>query len=138
MSEEEPKRKKSIYVGAPACFALELALQHIDKAFADLRVGRYTGAYVVGSALERPDWRDIDVRFIMDDLTFKEQFPHAEEHWEFDPKWLLLTVAISKWLSDQTGLPVDFQFQPMTYANAMHKKPRNAAGLRFKTAEDGA
>tara|TARA_R110002074_G_scaffold299200_1_gene470683 strand:- start:455 stop:790 length:336 start_codon:yes stop_codon:yes gene_type:complete len=111
-------------------------MQHVNRAFEDNREGRFTGAYVVGSVLERADWRDVDVRFIMDDVSFAEMFPDADQHWEFDPKWLLLTVAISKWLSDQTGLPIDFQFQPQTHANARHKGRRNAVGLRFAKSED--
>jgi hypothetical protein len=39
-------------------------------------------------------------------------------------------VAISERLSKVTGLPVDFQFQPMTFANERHNKPRQALGMR--------
>lgn len=127
----EPKpRTKGIYVGAPACFALELACQHLNAAFGD-----DFGCYVVGSALERPDWRDVDVRLIMDDKAFEAEFPDAgpvsRHRWEFDPKWLILTTAISAWLRQQTGLPIDFQFQPQSHANARHKGMRNAVGLRI-------
>ena len=105
-AEAEPqKRTKGVYVGAPACFALEAACQDINRAFSGF------GCYLVGSALERPDWRDIDVRFIMSDEAFRAEFPSAGpiEHarWEFDPKWILLTVSISERLSKLTGLPVD-------------------------------
>lgn len=127
--EPAKPRRKGIYIGAPAVFALEQACQHITKAF-----GMY-GCYVVGSCLERPDWRDIDVRYILPDEEFAKLFPDAEIFpdgtgaWEFDARWLLLTVAVSDWLRKQTGLPVDFQFQPQTHANARHKGNRNAVGL---------
>jgi hypothetical protein len=124
MNEQEP-RKKASYIGAPACFALELALQQVCEAFA----GGF-GCYIVGSALERPDWRDVDVRLIMTDDEFAREFPNAGRHWEHDPKWLLLTVSISQWLSKQSGLPVDFQFQPQTHANKMYPGIRHAAGIR--------
>jgi hypothetical protein len=131
---EPAGRKKGVYVGAPACFALEMACQDINRAFGGF------GCYLVGSALERPDWRDIDVRLIMADEAFRAEFPGAgpiaHGRWEFDPKWLLLTVAISERLSKLTGLPVDFQFQPQTHANDKHKKPRNALGLRFALEDD--
>ncbi len=119
------KRTKFIHIGAPACFALELAMQHVNSAF-----GGY-GSYVVGSCLERPDWRDVDIRMIMDDEDFDKEFPNTRVDgiWEFDAKWLLLTVSISQWLKDQTGLPIDFQFQPQTHANQRHKGQRNAVGL---------
>jgi hypothetical protein len=127
-----PKRKKSVYVGAPACFSLELACQPINRAFGGF------GCYLVGSALERPDWRDIDVRYIMTDEEFAAEFPAvnmAAHNWEFDPKWILLTTGISAYLSKASGLPVDFQFQPQTHANERHKGPRNALGLEFAPPE---
>ncbi len=116
-------RVKSSYVGAPAIFALDLACQTINKAFGDY------GCYLVGSALERADWRDVDVRFIMDDGCFADLFPNAGQHWEQDARWLLFTVAIAKWLSEASGLPIDFQIQPQTHANERHKGKRNALGL---------
>ena len=119
--------EKAVHVGAPACFALEMAMQHVNAAFDSF------GSYVVGSSLVRPDWRDVDIRMIMADDEFDKFFPGTRETntWEFDPRWLLLTVAISDWLKKQTGLPVDFQFQPQTHANERHKGNRNAVGLKF-------
>lgn len=134
MTEEDqcttaPKRQKGVYVGAPACFLLEKECQFLHQAFGGF------GCYLVGSALERPDWRDVDVRFIMTDEEFETLFPDAGGvercRWEFDARWILLTTAISAHLSRATGLPVDFQFQPQTHANARHKGPRNALGLIF-------
>lgn len=125
------KRQKSVYVGAPACFALELACKHLNAAFD----GR---CYLVGSALERPDWRDIDVRLMMGDDAFKALFPDAglSGHWEFDARWLVMTVAISGWLSKETGLPVDFQFQPSSHANKVHDKWRNPLGNTYVSARE--
>ena len=127
-----PKRKKGVYVGAPACFHLEMACQELNAAFPGF------GCYLVGSALERPDWRDIDVRLIMSDDAFAAMFPGSlhenREHggtWEFHPRWLIMTTAISDWLNKRTGLPVDFQFQPQTHANKAHCGRRNALGVRF-------
>lgn len=118
-------RKKSCYIGAPKVFVLELACKPITAAF-----GGY-GLYQVGSSLERADWRDIDLRLILSDAEFARLFPDAGDHWELDERWLLMTVSISEHLSRVTGLPIDFQFQPQTHANARHKGPRNAFGLRI-------
>src|SRR3546814_7590602 len=66
-----------------------------------------------------------DVRLILEDAEFEKLFPDATLHsaaWEFDPRWLLLTVSISERLSRLTGLPIDFQFQPQTHANERHKR----------------
>jgi hypothetical protein len=115
-------RKKSNYVGAPAIFALEQACMQICDAFDGY------GCYLVGSSLERPDWRDVDVRYIMADDLFDSMFG---PHWEHDARWLLLTVSISGWLSKVTGLPIDFQFQPQTHANEKHGGRRDAIGIRI-------
>lgn len=125
-----PKRQKFIHTGAPKCFDLELACQQISDAFGDDGFG----CYVVGSALERPDWRDIDVRLIMSDEAFDRLFPDAggaQNHQEHDARWLIMTSATSAWLSARTGLPIDFQFQRQTQANEHHKGRRNALGFRF-------
>jgi hypothetical protein len=121
------KREKQVYVGAPACFALEMACQHICDAYDAF------GCYVVGSSLERQDWRDVDVRLILDDADFAREFPGVEgRSWEHDSKWLLTVVSISAWLTKHTGLPVDFQIQPQTHANDIHKGKRNAIGLKIR------
>ena len=125
------KSQKAIYIGAPACFALELAVRQVCEAFGVYRGEQFSGCYVVGSALERPDWRDVDVRLILGDNRFAEIFPDAGSQWEHDARWLLLTTTISQWLTSATGLPVDFQFQPMSHANARHKGPRNPIGFRM-------
>lgn len=135
MSDEiAPKRKKHNYVGAPAIFALTQACQDLNRAFGGF------GCYLVGSAMERPDWRDVDVRFILSDEEFATLFPGAEVHsgaWEFDQRWLIMTISISERLSKLTGLPIDFQFQPQTHANKQHgEKPRNALGLYYSKRED--
>lgn len=124
---DEPQ-KKTNYVGAPAIFALEQACKPINRAFG------HFGCYLVGSALERANWRDVDVRFIMEDAEFAKLFPDAGDHWEFDDRWLLLTVSISERLSKVTGLPIDFQFQPQTHANARHNKPRHSLGWNMAKA----
>ncbi len=126
--------KKASYIGAPAVFALELACQHINAA-----LGHY-GCYLVGSSMERADWRDVDVRFIMGDEDFAALFPAVDLNtgsaiWEFDPRWLLFNTAICQWLRTQTGLPIDFQIQPQTFANARHDKQRSAVGLRIAKQE---
>lgn len=131
---KKPPRVKAAYIGAPAHFLLELACQHLHRAFCCDEQG-YAGIYLVGSALERPEWRDVDVRLMLDDESFRRMFPDAgpinETRWEFDPRWIIMTASIAAWLSKQTGLPIDFQFQPQSHANEHHKGRRNALGLCF-------
>lgn len=129
------KRHKGVYLGAPACFALELAIRPVCEAYGVYDGREYRGGcYLVGSVLQRPDWRDVDIRLMLTDEAFAVEFPNAGQHWEHDAKWLLLTTAISKHLMMATGgLPIDFQFQPSTEANKRHKGHRNAIGLRMSS-----
>lgn len=123
---KQPKKSKPSHVGTPAIFKLELACQTINKVYGGQ-------CYLVGSCLDRPDWRDIDVRMILDDEAFEKLFPDAPLHsaaWEFDARWLFLVARTADWLKEQSGLPVDFQFQPRTFANERHPYKRNAIGMR--------
>jgi len=125
-------QSKSSYVGAPAIFLLELACRQINEAFGNPK--SCANCYLVGSAIERADWRDVDVRFIMPDEEFSALFPgvHLDNAlWEYHPRWLLLTSSISKYLQQYTGLPIDFQFQPQTFANKRHDKNRHAIGMKI-------
>ncbi len=133
IEEIRAERKKASHVGAPAIFLLHTACRQINEAF-----GEGYGCYLVGSALAKPDWRDVDVRLILGDQEFARLFPDAGNHWEHDPRWLLLTCSISRHLSEITGLPIDFQFQPRSHANTYHKGPRSALGLKFSDHSDRA
>lgn len=129
-----PKRQKVGYVGAPAIFALKSACQDLARAF------NCYGVYLVGSALERPDWRDVDVRMILSDEAFVGLFPGAVHdgkpaNWEANPRWLWMTISISDRLSKLSGLPIDFQFQPQTHANDAHKGRRDCLSIHIDHAE---
>ena len=108
-----------------------MAVQTINEAFG----GGSFGCYLVGSATKRPDWRDIDIVCIMQDEAFEVLFPDAGEYWEHDARWLLMTIAISRWLSERCGHLVDFKFQKQSHANKYHRGPRHAIGLVFKKSD---
>lgn len=121
---DKAPRKKVSYVGVPAIFELNLACHLLVRGFGHT-------IYLVGSALDRPDWRDVDLVMIMSDEAFAAEFPCSGlngGHWELDPKWLVMTCAISKWLAEKSGVLVDFKFQPRTWANERHKGRRSAMG----------
>jgi|ERR1019366_154320 hypothetical protein len=128
-TKPDEKKHKASYVGAPAIFALKQACQDLSRAFYGC------GIYLVGSALERADWRDVDVRGILDDAEFAELFPDADDHWECDERWLWINISISERLARITGLPIDFQFQPQTQANARHKGHRDCLSMSFDKKE---
>lgn len=97
----------------------------------------YRAPYLVGSAL-RGTFRDVDVRLILEDEEFDSMFAGATAS-EQCAKWELLSLAIGDYLRRETGLPIDFQIQRRSEANARHSGPRNPLGLVsvFAGAGDG-
>jgi hypothetical protein len=100
-------------------YHLDQACQLISKAFGG-RPPYLVGTAGVGGA---ESYRDVDVRMMLGDEEFAEVCPTRE-------RWELLCLSIGAYLSARTGLPIDFQLQRMTEANALHGgKPRNPLGL---------
>lgn len=88
--------------------------------------------FLVGSSQERPDYRDVDVRAILNDADFDAIIPGGASARldRIDARLLALNLSVSAYLSRQSALPVDFQFQRMTEANAEYgDRPRNPLGI---------
>src|SRR5262249_48131802 len=88
-----------------------------------------TPPYHVGSSLEEKEWRDVDVRLILADEDYealglgKPNMPHH------NGKWVALCLAFSALGRQMTGLPIDFQIQQRSRANAEYDGPRSALGV---------
>ena len=105
------------------------ALDHACKVIADAyRMHIQGGLYLVGSCLERKDFRDVDVRAIVEDSAFSRLFPSLKVA-------KLASVAFSEWLSMRTGMNVDFQFQERTDANSKYDGRRDAIGFGWQRSE---
>lgn len=114
--------------GNRGCYLSTVDLHRLDRACRDLwALDDDCGVYLVGSAGERADFRDVDVRLILPDERFDALFGHAPELWG------LFCYAVSRQLGADTGLPVDFQVQRQTEANEKHG-PRNPLGSGTKHA----
>lgn len=88
--------------------------------------------FLVGSSQERRDYRDVDVRAMLDDEVFNALFPgdRGPGAARIDARLLALNLSISAYLSRQSGLPVDFQFQRQSDANRLYgDRPRNPLGI---------
>ena len=114
------KKERASYVGAPHFFNLNQACLVLNSAFPGDK-------YLVGSSLEKRDYRDVDVRTIMDDDEFKRLFPQGG--YERDPFWSIICASMSLWLSQHSGLPVDYQIQGRTFANDNFPGGRCALGI---------
>lgn len=78
--------------------------------------------YHVGSSLTTADFRDVDVRLMLDDddVAALDRIVNRRA----------LGVAFSIWGQKATGLPIDFQVQSTTEGNAIEGTRRHALGIR--------
>jgi hypothetical protein len=123
--EQDAKRwRGQTYPHAPALLVLDQACIVVSRAFD-------ATPYLVGSSLHTREFRDVDVRVMVDDEQYERLFPGCERgvRGSLNPMWSLLCSAISGHLSALTGLPVDFQVQRADDANARFKGPRVPLGI---------
>ena len=110
------------------CYLSTLELHELDEACAPFLSAFGTHPYLVGSASQRPDFRDVDVRLILADDEFDALFAERKG------LWALLSRLGSTYLRARTGLPVDFQVQRQSEANEkfgnLGTTPRNPLGSR--------
>lgn len=108
-------------VGMPFGIYLQQFGDHVRNAF-DGEV-----AYHVGSSLLQKDgWRDVDVRLILDDAVYEKMGfgdPRFQHH---NAKWVSTCLAWSAFGKAMTGLPIDFQIQQRSLANAQYPGKRSA------------
>lgn len=113
------------------CQLTTLQLYRLDRACVMIRQGFRHPPYLVGSAGDSADWRDVDVRLILPDDEFDALFgnEHGVKLWE------AMCASLALWIETHTGLPIDFQIQRMTEANETYpvgdRNPlgRNPLGL---------
>jgi hypothetical protein len=115
-------------VPSRGCYLTTTELHRLDVAVAPLSAIDSHGLFLVGSVGERPDFRDVDVRLILGDDEFDAMFGHSPELWS------VFCYAVSRWLSADTELPIDFQVQRQTQANEKHSGQRNHLGSRARYA----
>ncbi len=111
-------KKCQNYVPSPQFCLLDQACVQIAQAFGDY-------PFQVGSSLERRDFRDVDVRLILEDSEYDRLFKSEQG----DALWSLMCQLVSSHLSQVSGLQVDFQVQRQTQANEKHPGTRNALGV---------
>ena len=93
---------KETFLGGPDFYRLDHACIIIHEAFG-------VPCYLVGSSTKTRDYRDVDVRLIMEDKAFEGLFGTLPPR--SSPLVALVGVAMSAHLENVTGLPVDFQIQ---------------------------
>ncbi len=112
-------RKRANFLSPPDLYRLDWACRPIADAFD-------TPVYLVGSVYTRPDYRDVDLRLILDDTVYARMV--------LSEPWLLLTnIAFSDLIAKAANLsvPVDFQLQSMSEANVPEHGHREPIGIRW-------
>ena len=99
-------------VGMPQWILLNRFGKLVKDAF-----GEYP--YLVGSAVEGKQWRDVDVRLILEDDVYAAMFGSPKDE-ATNKKWLALCLAFALLGKEMTGLPIDFQIQQQSDANAKY------------------
>ena len=109
-------------VGMPAALMLDEFGSQVYSAFG-------SPPYLVGSALDGKQWRDVDVRLILSDEDWDAMGLGDPRDTHRNGKWVALCLAFAALGKQMTGLPIDFQIQRQTEANAEFNKPRSALGI---------
>ena len=102
-------------VGMPADLLLEEFGYFIWTTFGDY-------PYHVGSSLFNKTWRDVDVRLILSDEEYEHMGLGDPKNQHMNEKWCVLTLGFSTLGKTMTGLPIDFQIQQQTEANATYSQ----------------
>jgi hypothetical protein len=111
-------KRRGSYLAVGQQFNLEHQCRLLTAAFGAC-------SYQVGSSLQHRNFRDVDIRCILNDEEYDAVINGN------DARLKLFNTAISEWLAARTGLPVDFQFQRMTQANAEFDEQRSFVGATF-------
>lgn len=100
----------TIGVGMPAWIKLNQFGSVVRDAFDSV-------PYLVGSAAKGKEWRDVDVRLILEDERFDREFGELTRPRCINARWNAMCLAYAALARDMTDLPVDFQIDRQTEAN---------------------
>lgn len=101
----------SIGVGMPHWLYLNQFGRMVCEAFGEF-------PYLVGSATVGKQWRDVDVRLILADDDYERIVGKFTLRDAENQRWSVLCMAFSELGKRVTGLPIDFQIQQRSMANA--------------------
>jgi hypothetical protein len=102
----------------PAAMHLDLFGKMVRAAFGSM-------PYQVGSSTTKKDgWRDVDIRLILSDEDYAKLDIGEPGDNSSNPRWMALCMAFSALGKQMTGLPIDFQIQQRTRANAFYGKQK--------------
>jgi hypothetical protein len=113
VNADETRPPPSVGVGSPAWLDLLRFGELLFEVFG-------ARAYLVGSAAKGKEFRDVDVRVMLEEDDFVRWFGETGFALAHSPKWNGICVAFSYLGARNTGLNIDFQVQPLTLANGKY------------------
>lgn len=96
--EQEPRKKRATRLSVDQVRAVDHFVGSLSVMFPTM-----LGVAMVGSSLERDDWRDVDLRVVVADEVLAEFGGLLD--------LLDLHMLLSRWGQQVTGLPIDCQLQ---------------------------
>lgn len=107
--------------------------QMLLNQFGDIVSGAFGthDVYHVGSSMgeNKKDWRDVDIRVMLDDDAWEKLFGDLEPaNCHRSKKWEMLCIVFSHYGRHLTGLPIDFQIQRTKEANEEYRGGRSHCG----------
>lgn len=118
-------------VGMPQSLLLQQFGEHVLRAFG------YMPYHVGSSLLAKTGWRDVDVRLLIPDAEYAALGYGDPEFPQQNKKWVSTCLAWSFFGQRLTGLPIDFQIQQQSYANAKFPYNRSALFLLCEIQQAG-
>ncbi len=121
-----PAKAYAHYLTVNQYFDLDHACKILSQTF-------HYNVYLVGSVLTKPNFRDVDLRCMLEDEDYDKLFMSPYKDLNCDHMRQVMNISISAWLKSVTGLPIDFQFQKTSEANKEYpKQKRSCVGLVIK------
>lgn len=97
--------------------------------------------YHVGSSVQSSTWNDVDVRILLDDARYAADGYGDPSNPHLNQRWVSMCLALSQFGRTLTGLPIDFQIQQQSHANAHFAQKegciRSALGINRRLREQG-
>jgi hypothetical protein len=113
---EIPHDNRQNRIGMPAQLALDRFGYVINAIFGEYPY--HVGSSAIHKAAEpATGFKDVDVRLILDEGRYAESFGDPEHPFD-NERWCEACEALSMLGREMTGLPIDFQIQSRSHANA--------------------
>ena len=126
------RRRSASYLTPHQMRRLDAACIPVVRAFG------FGTVVLVGSALTRLDYRDVDVRAVIADEDFDQIFPGVKVHKDggahYSHLWAWICMCASGEISHASGMNVDFQIQRRTEASG-YDGSRIPLGCRWNESE---